>query len=49
MMPQLVIGSLSGGENPKSEKWRIRKGLHVLFATPGRLIYHIENTSSLKI
>lgn len=47
MLPWLVVGTLSGGENPKSEKARVRKGYHLLFATPGRLIYHIENTSAL--
>eukprot|EP00392_Amoebophrya_sp_AT5.2_P004579 g4587.t1 len=49
MLPWLVCGSLSGGENPKSEKARIRKGLHLVFATPGRLNYHLENTHSWKV
>ncbi|CAD7963825.1 unnamed protein product [Amoebophrya sp. A25] len=46
MLPWLVCGALAGGENPKSEKARIRKGIHLLFATPGRLNYHLEFTSA---
>ncbi|EER11460.1 DEAD box ATP-dependent RNA helicase, putative [Perkinsus marinus ATCC 50983] len=49
MMPNIVCGSLTGGENPKSEKSRIRKGINILCATPGRLNYHLSNTSSLKV
>lgn len=49
MLPWLVVGSLSGGDNPKSEKARIRRGLHLVFATPGRLNYHLEQTASWKV
>lgn len=28
---------------------RLRKGINVLFSTPGRLIYHLKNTQSFKI
>lgn len=40
-------GSLMGGEQPKKEKSRIRKGINILVCTPGRLLYHLKNTSSL--
>lgn len=35
-----------GGENPKKEKARLRKGVTILFATPGRLLYHLKHTNS---
>lgn len=35
-----------GGENPKKEKARLRKGVTILFTTPGRLLYHLKNTTS---
>ena len=47
MMPNLVVGHVAGGDNPKKEKARLRKGLTVLCATPGRLVYHLESTASL--
>lgn len=37
-----------GGEKKKSEKSRIRKGITVLIATPGRLLDHIQSTENLK-
>jgi ATP-dependent RNA helicase DDX31/DBP7 len=40
----LVAGTVIGGEKKKSEKARLRKGLNVLVATPGRLADHLENT-----
>ena len=40
----IVVGSVRGGESKKSEKARIRKGVNVLIATPGRLLDHIRNT-----
>lgn len=36
-----------GGENPQKEKSRIRKGINILIATPGRLLYHLKNTECL--
>jgi ATP-dependent RNA helicase DDX31/DBP7 len=36
-----------GGENPKKEKAKLRKGLTVVIATPGRLLYHLQNTASI--
>jgi len=36
-----VPGCLIGGMKKKSEKDRIRRGLNVLIATPGRLCDHL--------
>jgi ATP-dependent RNA helicase DDX31/DBP7 len=47
MMPNIVVGHVAGGDNPKKEKARLRKGLTILCATPGRLVYHLESTASL--
>ncbi|XP_071820778.1 ATP-dependent DNA helicase DDX31-like isoform X1 [Apostichopus japonicus] len=44
----IVPGCITGGERKKSEKARLRKGVNVLVATPGRLVDHILNTSSLQ-
>lgn len=40
----IVVGSVRGGENKKHEKDRLRKGVTVLVATPGRLVDHFRNT-----
>lgn len=45
----LVPGIVVGGEKKKSEKARIRKGVNILVATPGRLADHLENTTSLDV
>lgn len=45
----LVPGVVVGGEKKKSEKARIRKGVNILVATPGRLADHLENTTSLDV
>ncbi|KAL3779283.1 hypothetical protein ACHAW5_003291 [Stephanodiscus triporus] len=45
--PRLVPGCLSGGEKRKSEKARLRRGITVLIATPGRLLDHLTKTESL--
>ncbi|EGR32203.1 hypothetical protein IMG5_092700 [Ichthyophthirius multifiliis] len=42
----IITGTLIGGENPKKEKARLRKGITVLFASPGRILYHLKNTQS---
>lgn len=39
---KVILGDLKGGENPKKEKARLRKGVNILFATPGRLLYHLN-------
>lgn len=40
---------MCGGENRKSEKDRIRKGINVLIGTPGRLLDHVLHTGALKV
>ena len=45
----IVPGIVTGGEKKKSEKARIRKGINILVATPGRLADHIDNTESLDL
>lgn len=45
----LVPGCLSGGEKRKSEKARLRKGITILVATPGRLLDHLGKTDSLSM
>ena len=36
-----------GGENPKKEKARMRKGITILVCTPGRFLYHLKNTENI--
>jgi ATP-dependent RNA helicase DDX31/DBP7 len=43
----IVPGCLFGEERRKSEKARLRKGLSVIVATPGRLLDHLVRTESL--
>jgi ATP-dependent RNA helicase DDX31/DBP7 len=45
----IVAGTIMGGEKKKSEKARLRKGLNVLIATPGRLADHLDNTKVLDV
>jgi ATP-dependent RNA helicase DDX31/DBP7 len=45
----LVGGTVIGGEKKKSEKARLRKGLNILVATPGRLADHLEHTKALDV
>lgn len=45
----IVPGIVIGGEKKKSEKARLRKGVNILVATPGRLADHMENTTSLDV
>ena len=47
-MPWIVPGSICGGEKVKSEKARLRKGVTVLVSTPGRLLYHLQNTQAFR-
>ncbi|KAK7281341.1 hypothetical protein RIF29_09232 [Crotalaria pallida] len=42
----IVPGYVMGGENRSKEKARLRKGISILIATPGRLLDHLKNTSS---
>ncbi|GMH60870.1 hypothetical protein TL16_g03143 [Triparma laevis f. inornata] len=40
----IVPGCLSGGENRKSEKARLRKGCGIMIGTPGRILDHLVKT-----
>ncbi|KAG2398689.1 DEAD-box ATP-dependent RNA helicase [Vigna angularis] len=41
-----TFGYIMGGENRSKEKARLRKGISILIATPGRLLDHLKNTTS---
>ena len=45
----LVSGLLTGGENRSHEKARLRRGVPILVSTPGRLLDHLQNTSSFDV
>ncbi|MCJ1318872.1 ATP-dependent RNA helicase dbp7 [Xylographa vitiligo] len=45
----IVAGTVIGGEKKKSEKARLRKGINILVATPGRLVDHLSNTEVLDV
>ncbi|KAL8959381.1 MAG: hypothetical protein Q9193_003751, partial [Seirophora villosa] len=45
----IVAGTVIGGEKKKSEKARLRKGVNILVATPGRLVDHLDNTEALDV
>ncbi|KAF2201744.1 ATP-dependent RNA helicase-like protein dbp7 [Delitschia confertaspora ATCC 74209] len=45
----LVAGTVIGGEKKKSEKARLRKGMNILVATPGRLADHLQHTEALDV
>ncbi|ESK96552.1 atp-dependent rna helicase dbp7 [Moniliophthora roreri MCA 2997] len=45
----LVSGLLIGGATRTHEKARIRKGLPIVVSTPGRLLDHLQNTSSFNV
>ncbi|KAG2442452.1 hypothetical protein HXX76_002538 [Chlamydomonas incerta] len=44
----LVSGLLIGGENRAHEKARLRKGVSLLAASPGRLLDHLQSTASFR-
>ena len=44
----VVPGSLMGGESRKREKSRLRKGINILVATPGRLLDHLQKTEAFR-
>jgi ATP-dependent RNA helicase DDX31/DBP7 len=46
--PAQVGGSVFGGENRDREKARLRKGVTVLVATPGRLLDHLQSTAAFR-
>ncbi|WFD03214.1 RNA helicase [Malassezia obtusa] len=45
----MVPGLLTGGSTKNHEKQRLRRGCPILVATPGRLLDHLQNTSSLDV
>jgi len=45
----IVPGLLTGGSTKNHEKQRLRKGCPILVSTPGRLLDHLQNTSSLDV
>lgn len=45
----LVPGAVMGGESRQKEKSRIRKGITILCATPGRLVDHVRSTQSFRL
>ncbi|KAK1465718.1 DEAD/DEAH box helicase [Colletotrichum melonis] len=47
--PYLVSTTVIGGESKHSEKSRLRKGVNILIATPGRLSDHLEHTKTLDV
>ncbi|KAJ9142957.1 ATP-dependent RNA helicase DBP7 [Pleurostoma richardsiae] len=47
--PWIVSTQVIGGESKKSEKARLRKGVNILIATPGRLTDHLDNTKVLDV
>ncbi|XP_043195571.1 probable ATP-dependent RNA helicase DDX31 [Amphibalanus amphitrite] len=46
---RLVPGYLTGGEKTLAEKRRLRRGLNLLVATPGRLLAHIASSRNLRL
>lgn len=45
----LISGLLIGGSTRTHEKARLRKGLPILVATPGRLLDHLQQTASFNV
>lgn len=45
----MVSTTLMGGECVSREKARLRKGCVILICTPGRFLYHLQNTECLKL
>lgn len=41
-----ICGAVTGGENRNKEKSRLRKGVNVVVATPGRLLDHLQSTTA---
>lgn len=40
----MTYGLIMGGANRKTEAERLRKGVNIIIATPGRLLDHLQNT-----
>ncbi|CAG9764378.1 unnamed protein product [Ceutorhynchus assimilis] len=45
----IIIGQICGGENRKTEKDKLRRGVHVLIGTPGRLLDHMLHTAAFNV
>ena len=45
----IVPGVIVGGQKRASEKARLRKGLNIVVATPGRLVDHIQTTQTFDL
>ncbi|KDD73095.1 DEAD/DEAH box helicase, partial [Helicosporidium sp. ATCC 50920] len=45
----VVGGAVHGGEDRGKEKARLRRGVNVVVASPGRLLDHLENTASFRV
>ncbi|KAF9051187.1 DEAD-domain-containing protein [Hymenopellis radicata] len=45
----LVSGLLTGGATRQHEKARLRKGLPIIVSTPGRLLDHLQHSSSFNV
>lgn len=45
----IVPSWIIGGENRKSEKSRIRKGVNIVVGTPGRVLDHIQTTKNFSL
>ncbi|UZJ54509.1 hypothetical protein CBS101457_003829 [Exobasidium rhododendri] len=45
----IIPGIVSGGATRNHEKNRLRKGLPIIVATPGRLLDHLRNTTSFDV
>ena len=45
----IIPGQIVGGDKRKAEKARLRKGVNILAATPGRLIDHLKNSEAFKV
>ena len=41
----MTYGLIMGGANRKTEAERLRKGVNIIIATPGRLLDHLKNTT----
>ena len=48
-LPYIVAGTVTGGSTKNHEKSKLRKGLNILIATPGRLADHLEHTEVLDV
>ena len=40
----VFYGTFMGGQKIETEKKKLRKGLNIIITTPGRLLYHLQNT-----